>query len=52
MVYITRLKSAKEFYGEPLRRIEILSIEEYGLIFEKLLKVADVCYDVIKEVSA
>lgn len=51
MAYVTCLKSAKEFYGEPLRRMQILSIEEYDLVFEKLLEVADVCYEVIKNVS-
>lgn len=49
--YVTCLKSAKELYGEPLRRMEILSTEEYNLIFEKLLKVADECHQVIIEVS-
>lgn len=51
MAYVTCLKSAKELYGEPLRRMDIFSIEEYDLIFEKLLKVADVCSQVIEEVS-
>lgn len=51
MSYVTSLKSVKELYGEPLRRMDILSIEEYNLLFEKLLKVADECYQVIKEVS-
>jgi len=51
VAYITCLKSAKELYGEPLRRMDILSIEEYDLIFEKLLKIADKCSQVIKEVS-
>lgn len=51
MVYVTCLRSAKELYGEPLRRMDILSIEEYDLMFEKLLKIADKCYLVIKEVS-
>lgn len=51
MAYVTCLKSAKELYGEPLRRMDILSIEEYDLIFDKLLKIADVCSQVIKEVS-
>jgi len=51
MAYITCLKSAKELYGEPLRRMDILSAEEYDLIFDKLLKVADKCSQVVKEVS-
>jgi len=51
MAYVTCLRSAKELYGEPLRRMDILSIEEYDLIFEKLLKVADECYRIINEVS-
>lgn len=50
MLYVTRLKSAKELYGEPLRRMDILSVEEYDLIFDKLLKVADECCRVINEV--
>lgn len=51
MAYITCLKSGKELYGEPLRRMDIFSTEEYDLIFEKLLNVADVCFQVINEVS-
>lgn len=49
--YITCLKSAKEFYGEPLRRMDILSLEEYDLLFEHLLKVADECYQINLKVS-
>lgn len=49
--YVTCLNSAKELYGEPLRRMEIFSVEEYNLIFEKLLKVADECHKIIIEVS-
>lgn len=48
--YVTCLKSAKELYGEPLRRMEIFSTEEYNLVFEKLLKVADECHQIITEV--
>lgn len=48
--YITCLKSAKELYGEPLRRMNILSVDEYDLVFEKLLKVADECCRVVSEV--
>lgn len=51
MAYMTCMKSAKELYGEPLRRMEILSGEEYDLLFEKLLKVADECHKIITEVS-
>lgn len=51
IAYITCLKSAKELYGEPLRRMDILSIEEYDLIFEKLLKIAEKCSEIVKEVS-
>lgn len=51
VAYITCLKSAKEIYGEPLRRMDILSVEEYDLVFETLLKVADKCSQVVKEVS-
>jgi len=50
MLYVTCLKSAKELYGEPLRRMDILSIEEYDLIFDKLIKVAEECYRIINEV--
>lgn len=51
MAYVTCLKSAKELYGEPLRRMEVLSGAEYDLIFEKLLKVAHECHQIITEVS-
>lgn len=48
--YVTCLKSAKELYGEPLRRMEFFSSEECNLIFEKLLIVADECHKIITEV--
>lgn len=51
MAYVTCLKSAKELYGEPLRRMDILSLEEYDLVFEMLLKVADECYRTNLKVS-
>jgi hypothetical protein len=31
--------------------MDILSIEEYDLIFEKLLKIAEKCSEIVKEVS-
>lgn len=51
LMYVTCLKSAKELYGEPLRRMEIFSVEEYDLMFDKLSKLADECYQLVKEVS-
>jgi len=50
MLYVTCLKSAKELYGEPLRRMDILSIEEYDLVFDKLIIVAEECCRIINEV--
>lgn len=31
--------------------MDILSVEEYDLIFDKLLKIAEKCSEVVKEVS-
>lgn len=49
--YVTCLKSAKELYGDPLGKMDIFSVEEYDLVFEKLSNVANECFKVVNEVS-